>query len=473
MTNRLIQGGDVIFVRFVQSLFLMSALATSFQITAATPTSVQTISLVEALKEDRPGSYTDEKGKTHQLYYSTSHPEFLRLIETSIIDLSRTGLGKSLLQHVLACDSSSISKHFGISSQTANMLAGECFRDSLINKNLSTYVLESQDDKLETKISLIPGTSKRQYILVVSESTDWNIDSWTDPFSNKTVFIVEKGQADKADSKTFFYQMMAHEIAVYFDTKAWVGSAEWDDIPTFKNSLNDVSVDKNKLALALNNPLISQMLRSLRAFRIEKVFIEELVSKNLLPRTALSYYQHPGNSYLEEDCHATCVLNFLNSFSALLLPQSLPLLAFSPQYRNQKALEIIGGRSLGSSNKTVQVLENYPDQYLTQIFKNDPFFNMMNPDLKPGQEYLFRETSETFKTILLPQDLSTISQLMKTNHILDEDFLSFLASPQLGGQNVRLSGGPRPRIRGGKEVWYMYIFGPGGYLFEHIEHIEP
>jgi hypothetical protein len=157
-----------------------------------------------------------------------------------------------------------------------------------------------------------------------------------------------------------------------------------------------------------------------------------------------------------------------------MLPQSLPLLALAPKYKTQKILEIL---SLNPHDRTTSrltaVMEKNPDVYLTQIFNNDPFFNMLTPDLRPAQEKLFNETTLVFRNKLLPEDLKTISSLMEDSLPFGRNFLEFLAAPLLGGKNVRLSGGPRPRIRpGGWSVEIENLMIDRGYILYLTELAE-
>lgn len=406
-------------------------------------------SLSELLADEVPENFTDSNSVRHRLYFSNSHQKFLRLIEKSVEDFSSTSVGKSLFQYVLGCNSSAISQHLGVSHQKANELASQCFRESSF-AHVNSLVLESQNGSPETKLTMVPGSQKRQYVLVISDRLDWSVDSWTDPFSNKTILVIGREIADQGHSLAFFYQLMAHELAIYFDTKAWVGSTEWNEVDSYAAWLEAFGDNRQELTIALNNPLISQILRSLRAFKVEKILIEELVANGTLPIQVLSDYQTDLYEFLRPDCEDSCIFNFVRTHAPLLLAQSLPLLSFSPQYRNQKTLQILG-RSYFSpvDQELTRILQNYSDRYLREIFQSDLFFNMVAPQVTPDQRILFTQTQEAFEDHFLPEDLSVISRSMQLPLREGVGFLTFLATPQLGGKNVRLSGGPRPRIRSG------------------------
>ena len=156
-----------------------------------------------------------------------------------------------------------------------------------------------------------------------------------------------------------------------------------------------------------------------------------------------------------------------------LLPLSLPLAAFAPHYRNQKLNAMMTGAdgSVGQATPdAISVLAQYAPQYITEAIELDFLSYLLQAPDKAELVQRRNTAKEVFGNSLLPGDMGFLIRNRHGEKGLGPfpfELFEFLSRPMLSGFNVRLSSGPRPRIRGGNghlpeiKAWEKMVYPTG------------
>lgn len=416
--------------------------------------------------------FEDSHGYSYEVFFPSSRPEIQTLIDTITIDLMKTELGQQICAGILNQNPQLIEMHLSVSSRAANVIAASClWRPSAV-----TSMVYPSPDHVLSKLSVRPAAGQtRLYMIVVTDAPHFAFDSWTDPYTNNTVLLVRRSAAEGSDlNYAFLAQLVAHEMAIYFDSRFWPGTAEWKQIAP--NLALDQQFAGNMPALEtiLANPLIANVFAFMRAFQVEKTMIDDLRAKGEILLPANYDYSSRQFPFLQDNCRRVCLAKYLETESANLLPLALPLVAFAPHYRTQRLAGLISaaeGPPTDAKLNAIRVLAQYAPQYIHDSIKGDFLSHLIKIPTDPVIAKQRAEAKEVFKTFLLQTDLKNLNRFAnqpspRTTEAGRFDVYHFLSRPLLSGFNVRISGGPRPRIRGGNghlpevRAWEEVFFGP-------------
>ena len=94
---------------------------------------------------------------------------------------------------------------------------------------------------------------------MVTNAPHFPFDSWTDPYSNNTVLLLRHQPGITDLNYGFVTQLVAHEMAIYFDSRSWPGSLDWNRMPS--NGTMDMHYGTNLRSIhtSLANPLIANV----------------------------------------------------------------------------------------------------------------------------------------------------------------------------------------------------------------------
>ncbi|MCB0362334.1 MAG: hypothetical protein KDD35_06415 [Bdellovibrionales bacterium] len=398
-------------------------------------------------------TFTDERGQTFQIFFPSSRPHLQDIIDSVSIDLMSTSIGSLICSQVLNSDPSLIENHLSVSTKAANQIAREC---SSIHSDLQGPVYASPPDVIR-KLSLRPsGDRKRLYILVVTDAPYFPFDSWTDPLFNNTILVVRNSPQLSEFNYSLLSQLLAHELAIYFDSRSWPGTKEWSNVPTNRFLETFFRKDLRPLNTILSNPLIGTVFAFMRAFSIESNMITELANRKRISLNPSVEYNNIDFPFLSSECTPEERINYVKKHAESLLPFSLPLLAWSPHYRSRKLSDLIDSVP-GSKNQSTKaanlVLTSLAPKYLESSMQSS-FLNQLldlPDDFSHSSPWL--KTERVFASLFFPNEFSFLRQTaikhLSSNYDVDLDVFKFMSEPALSGYNVRMSSGPRPRIRGG------------------------
>lgn len=363
---------------------------------------------------------------------------------------SHSELGRQIAKFVLHCNKEAIINHLGASAIAAEEISKICSQEFFLNRH--KFILPSPLNALD-KLSRRVNWQKKTYSLILTNRTTMDYDSWTSSLTNRTTLVVYHDRDKSELNLSHLTQLLAHELAIYFDAKFWIDSEDWKML----YSLNKITENyESKTKIALNNPLINQVFIYSRAFTVEKYIVEDLVNQGLLTLNSPSYYKNnPYFFFNKNSCLDLCVYENIMKMSYWYIPNSLPLLAFSPQYRSLKWMEIIH-QSPSFDEKQMSSLNNFlndiPLNFISTYVEMDALQILEMQSL--GGLGNFSDTialNHFFKTVLLPQDLQQLKEAMtlQSSATHQSRLLIQMIQPSLSGYNVKLSSGPRPRIKTG------------------------
>lgn len=396
-----------------------------------------------------PKAFAEEKSVT--LINPQTDPVFRTFLDDALVDIMNTEVGRALCAHVLGGNTDLIEKHIGVTANAAVTIKSRC--SSRPAKQLN-YIHASNDDDL-VKVSNEISTEKREYFFVFNLDKPWPMDSWTDPFGNKTFLILQKDWLEAAQKSTdaeknhrlniLLYQMLAHELAIYFDPKHFPGGIDWDRLGLLSQEQVVGSTNIETLYSALMNPMIASALAFYRAFQIERMIMVELAAKKGFQLPA--EYTNPNFS-----CIGKCLVATIKKIALRFSEQSATLLAISPQYRNRLYMST---NTLVTSHPDFETAVSlWPDLFFFQfkdIKERDEVNSwvLMLPMAAKRQRDLQNRINKFISTVLFPIDFAVLENQKIIENGKTISLLEFMARPLLSGYNVRLSTGPRVRIRGG------------------------
>lgn len=387
-------------------------------------------------------------------------------IDESFRLIFKTEVGMAVCTRILGADPKALEFHLGISPDAAVQIARHCHSPG----KTQPWLFPSKPMDIR-KFTLCQGdTGKpcgpRKYFHVETEKL-YPIESWTDPYTNTTVLLTRTS----SPKRTRLVQLLAHEMAVYFDSKATPTAADAQNIPALAGLKirlvpQPITVPFSPW-VALLDPLTAHTLTFLRALRIERSIVKELADRHLLEPPADD--QDPYVAHLlSDECSHDCILQLIQTMRDTYSSLSLPLLAYAPTYRSQVIAELAniekkypgiwGSEKWPRANKAIQYTVAFFENRSadSEQVKSDEKLRLDSlANLQRLYPTLARESDE-FELVghFLSDDLWRPLELPSLNAAKLSDgqtLLEFMKQPLLSGYNVLLSSGPRVRIHGGGE----------------------
>ncbi len=226
----------------------------------------------------------------------------------------KTQIGKSICRDILGADANALTLYLGISPARAAEISQGC-----VGSEASEWVYPSSPADIR-KLT-IQAAKPRRYRLVHSDEA-FPIESWTDAISNETTILTHK----KPISFSRLVQTLAHETAVYFDSKSHPLHPGAQELPHWQGLIATEAGKMNPL-LAVSNPLQAHTLTYLRALQVEFAIMHELVSAGLVAAPndlSDEYLLH----LVSERCTVTCIEQLIINTRAIYMPFGFPLIAF-------------------------------------------------------------------------------------------------------------------------------------------------
>lgn len=371
------------------------------------------------------------------LSFAQAQPvDYQKDIDLAYRKIFSTPLGRSICKHILGADPETIEVHLGISTSTAKQISGSCSR---AEKSPFIFATDPRDIQ---KLTLKSYYSRRKYKFLQSDRS-FPIESWTEPFTNTTYIVAEHPLPQEK-----LVQLLAHEMAVYFDSKANPAHPDADRIPALRGLDLKFEGTMNPL-VAVSNPLVAHTLTYVRALQVEMGIVTSLLgTRQIKPPDDYDdrYLSYIGSRKCTKTCLQSLLLRMRNTYS----PISLPLLAFAPHFRSimLNELQRIQPAWTGHQWSAAQrILNQLPVDFLKTQFSGAPLEDIKkvfssNPENQDG----FVESADFLNSVLWPIELEAISTATTKS---GQSFLEFLKTPLLSGYNISLSSGPRVRIRTG------------------------
>lgn len=361
---------------------------------------------------------------------------FQQDIDNAFIEIMRTQIGQSICQQILGGQPEAIAFHLGVSKSASEQIAQGCHGASP-----SPWVQETSYQDIR-KLNIKPFQARKYTIL--SAETTFPIESWTDPFTNTTVLLAGRDGI----SHERLVQLLAHEMAVYFDSKADPAHPDAQLIPALRDLQLIEKAPMNPL-VAVTNPLTAHTLTFVRALQVEYSIVNELIaSGKIVPpkdhdNQYLQYLISPGCT---ESCLEYLILDMRQSY----LQISLPLLAFAPHFRALLAQEIPRLNPNWSQDQWARMqaaLNTLPVEFLKTQFTGNPIADLQRVFVSDDSSKPAFQTVSRF----LGEDLFPLEwqALTKTSLPSGQTFLEFMKTPLLSGYNILLSSGPRVRVTTG------------------------
>ena len=400
-----------------------------------------------AVSFEAPFSFLQSPANKEAKTRSSDEPEILEQIDAAMILIMKTQVGLSICKGILNAEPTQISYHLGVSAGAAQRIAEGCK-----NSNGRHDWIQSSPVEALQKFSVNP-EAHRHYLFVINGDSI-PFDSWTEPYSNTTVFVIHSLR-DKPINRSRLIQLLAHETAVYFDAKSQLGHDDSQNLPQIKN----ISFLVNKLEakgrpqVAVMNPMIAHTMTFVRAMMVERQIVSEIASWGEIEMP--EEYSDPLIANLTSQyCETSCLEDLVTQMSDIYLPLALPLTAFSPTYLSQKRSEV---DPLSKTDKETWeqlnlALRVYPQEYMSSIdqFKQRPFMELIQFFANPSAMPEFAKEESIFKRFLWPQDWQTVqSTKIREGRGEPVSLLLFMKRPLLSGYNILFSNGPRVRIRAG------------------------
>lgn len=344
--------------------------------------------------------------------------------------LTRSQIGRAICTRILGGDPSLIETHAGVSTEAAKMIARNCSDPGGI-----PFVARGRSSLRKTTLS---GETKRRYQFYLQPKSPL-IESWTDPYSHTTYILTS--QIDPPFEE--LVQILAHELAIYFDSKSSPERA-YSTLAETGNPQFPI-----RASLAASDPLIAPAFGFLRAAQIEKLIIDDLLKQDLVR----SYFLKESaalNAVLRPLCRRECIVRFLEYSRDLFKPLALPFLAFSPVFRSQ-TLELLTqqkSRDFSFWNRTHFIMETLPQNYLDDL-KADDFASQIGGWLNQNERFI--QTSAQVANFLDDELWPIERAVLENSRVpqLDMYFVEYLKIPKLSSDHIEQASGPRVRVRTG------------------------
>ncbi len=356
-------------------------------------------------------------------------------IDSAYTLIFQTSFGKAICRQILGADPHALEFHLGVSALVARRIAASCPREG---RHRWIYATDPTDIRKLT----LKNSHPRKYKILVSPLA-FPIESWTEPFTNTTVLVTQRLPL----SRERWVQILAHELAVYFDAKANPAHPDADQIADLRNLRLAAPAGMNPL-IAATNPLNSHALTFVRALQVEQMIVQELIRSKKINASAAA--EPMQQRFIQESCAHECLKDVILRVRATLLPLGLPLLAFAPHFRSSVSSEI--PRAVNWDAETLTrahiVLNRLPVEFLKSESTGDAVKDMKRVFYANLDQYQSAGDVAQF----LAADLWAVEERPLFESRLSESsesLLEFMKQPLLSGYNVGLSSGPRVRIRTG------------------------
>lgn len=391
----------------------------------------------------------DGDGYTYRIFSVQPKSDLqVTLVDAITERLVQTSIGYEVCHYLLNHNAQLVELHLGVSSEAARRMALGCAKPMARSKR--TQIVYNDPDRQPQRISANGALIPRRYVIVVTNRPDMALDSWTDSFSNQTTLFLHHSAGSSDLNLRHLIQALAHEMAIYFDAKSWPWGPDWERIPEF-SKLEILGARVNDVSMAAVNPAIGAVLAFVRAYKIERQMLKEMVANGRLGPEPL-FYSAAELPFLHLNCQGPCLKNFILEQLSWLDPLHRSLLAFTPHYRARR-LEYEIARSqranVALKEEYSEVLQRWPVAYLQHI--QDKGFTLESILIPSPDDLLARQlSSQLMVSSLIPQDLAILEKAqVRTPSRAINDLLTFLSVPLLSDAASALSYGPRPRIRTG------------------------
>jgi hypothetical protein len=346
-----------------------------------------------------------------------------------------TQAGQAICTHILGADPAALEAHLGVSAQAARVLAADC-RPVAVPDWL--YATDPSDIR---KLTVRNGLGRKYQI--VKTTTVYPIESWTDNFTNTTVILTQ--EIPVATSR--LVQVLAHEMAVYFDSKANPAQADAQKLPQLRNLGLKPGSGMDPL-IALSDPLTAHTLTFVRALQIERLILYELVNRGAIPPVLDG--QDPYLAYLlSPRCTKVCLEHLIVNMREDYLPLSLPLVAFAPSFRAKALAELPRLKLHWTSAQWAAAqssLFQLPVEFLKDQTRGNSIANLQHLFLPKRDQASYDSVSAFLSYDLWPLEYQTLDNAVLGS---GQPLLEFMKRPLLSGYNIMLSSGPRVRVRTG------------------------
>ena len=358
-------------------------------------------------------------------------------IDRAVGEILRSKIGQAICTGILGSRTEALAFHLGVSRERAELIARDC---EGMRAQATPWVVETSSLDIE-KLTLVP-FKPRRYAMDQS-LTSLPIDSWTDPFSNITTLFFHDGQV----SNSKLVQLLAHELAVYFDGKANPAHPDAQRLAALRD-LKWESIGSLNPLVVVSDPLVAHTLTFIRALQVEYAIVDELVAAGRIAPPA--DYSDPSLRFIiSESCRQNCLMSLVMSMRKSYLPMGLPLLAYAPHFRSAMSAEILRVSPPWSSSQWSLYQRSF-NQYPAEYIRTEVGSDRHPPDGVTRMFDLKTQASDNFRSVttFMRDELWALEEpvLRHTRLVGGETLLEFMKRPLLSGQNISLSSGPRVRV---------------------------
>jgi hypothetical protein len=365
-----------------------------------------------------------------------SNSVFQRDIDTAFIAIMQTQTGRAVCQQILGAQVDAIEAHLGVSHDAALTISQGCVGAT---ENAWIYPTAPHDIRKMTGRSYRPLSSPRNF----------RIESWTDPFTNTTVLLSDSNGI----SNEQMVQRLAHEMAVYLDSKANPAFRDAQNIPELRDLNFKLSLEQNvqtmRPLVAITDPMTAHSLTFIRALRVEYSIVSELVKNGTIRRPA-DFDDRYLNLLISDKCNENCLETFVERLRPVYLDLSLPLMAFAPHFRDLLAVELPRLNSawaIQDWTRLSEALDLFPNEYLANKYSGNLMADLERVTNAPRElAGASQQTRYFMNEQLWPLEWPAIRSA-KAN--ATQTLLEYMSRPLMSGFNVQLASGPRVRISTG------------------------
>lgn len=393
---------------------------------------------------------TDSRGFSYRIFYVSEESPFQPLIDLITSRLLQTEAGQQICTGVFKGRAKLLTNHLGMSTTAASLAAARCPRLLVESGPVWTDTTESGVNK---SLDLSEQRGRRKYKIVVTNRSDLPFDSWTDAFTNNTTIFIHHSDEHSDISLRHLTQVIAHELAIYTDAKSWPLGPDWERLLELQSVSFEGPRVKAAMVAALN-PTISSVLASIRAFKIERLMVRELMGKGLLGQEKVVY---PVSEFpfLRLNCEKSCLYKYVVDQQKWIEPMYIHLLALAPHFRIRRMnlLSEERGVNYKGEDEVLEIMERKPVALLSSLASADSWKNLeyITGNSSLGSE-LEKRAGLKILGSLLKEDLDLLTSTQVQRFGPDRgsiDMLTFLSIPLLSDLNISIAAGPRPRIRTG------------------------
>jgi hypothetical protein len=391
----------------------------------------------------------DQEGYSFRFFHVQQRPELQSLIDGITARILGTTIGTAICTDLLSGKAELLEIHLGMSRNASIGAAEDCRNNEIWG---GSSVVFNEPGSVPTRITSAGITTPRKYVIVVTNRPDFPIESWTESYANQTTLVVHHSSSKSDLNLRYLTQTISHELAIYFDAKSWPWGPGWDRIPEL-SKIKLSGATREQVSMAALNPAVSTVLSFIRAFKIERQMMRELVAQGKLGPDQV-YYPSADFPFLRLGCQGPCLKNFILEQQTWLASLHRSLLAFSPHYLSRKLnSETLNAPDSGFmvTDSFFEVLQSLPLSYMQSFTAGTAFESFIRPATE--EELRARaKSNEVMLKAILPADLAILSGA--TFEFPDRgnapmDALTYLTIPLLSDLNSNMSSGPRPRIRTG------------------------